>query len=80
MDFVLIYSYVNHEYHLIPVTGASIGPDAEVEVLYEFDESELVIANRILHNLRLERSKGVPGNRQDSKVGSRSASKEKVFA
>ena len=57
MDFVLIYSYVNQEYHLVPVTRGGIGEDTDVEVLYEFHESELVIANRILQNLCLERAR-----------------------
>ena len=57
MDFVLIYSYVNQEYHLVPVTRGGIGEDTDLEVLYEFHESELVIANRILQNLRLERAR-----------------------
>lgn len=51
MKYYLIYSYISNHYEMISSENL---PDGEFEVLYEFEENELVIAKKVLASLSLE--------------------------
>ena len=50
MKYALIYSYENHNYHLVP-NDREVEESSQVERLYEFAQHELNTAKKILTNL-----------------------------
>jgi len=53
MNTLLIFCYISDQYLLVNSSEISLYPNHEL--LFEFDESEMRIAHKILNNLQQER-------------------------